>query len=108
MDFHTLGLQKYFHPGDIHAFFPSLEKLLLAEKHILESEIKATVNPESKTTLLRPLELSQRFNSFSGKNCYAPSSYDSQMSPSNLFPLLDISPPTTATTCSLQLLPVRK
>ena len=64
--FHTLGLVIYFHPGDINVFFPSLEELLLAEKPTLESEIKATVDPESKSTLLRPLELSQRFNSFSG------------------------------------------
>ena len=64
--FHTLGLVIYFHQGDINVFFPSLEELLLAEKPTLESEIKATVYPESKPTLLRPLELSQRFNSFSG------------------------------------------
>ena len=93
--FHTLGSLKYLRPGDIDAFFPSPEKLLLAEKCILESEIKVIVDPESKRTPLRPLELSQRFNSFSGKNCYAASSYNSQMSPSNLSPLLDISPPTT-------------
>ena len=96
--FHTLGSLKYLRPGDIDAFFPSPEKLLLAEKRILESEINAIVNQESKRTPLRPLELSQRFNSFSGKNYDAASSYDSQMSPSNLSPLLDISPPTITTT----------
>jgi len=31
-------------------------------------------------------------------NCYAASSYDSQMSPSNLSPLLNILPPTITTT----------
>ena len=51
----------------------------MAEKCIFESQNKAIVDPESKRTLLRPEELSQSFNSFSGKNCYAPSSYDSQM-----------------------------
>ena len=96
--FHTLGLLKYFHPGDIHVFFLSSEKLLLAEKRILESEIKAIVDPKSKRTPLRPLELSQRFDSFSEMNCYAASSYDSQMSPSNFSPLLDILPPTITTT----------
>ena len=93
--FHTLGSLKYLRPGDIDAFFPSPDKLLLAEKHILESEINAIVDLESKRTPLKPLELSQKFNSFSGKNYDAASSYDSQMSPSNLSPLLDISPPTT-------------
>ena len=82
--FHTLESLKYLRPGDIDAFFPSPEKLLLAEKRMLESEIKAIVDPESKRTPLRPLELSQRFHSFSEMNCYAVSSYDSQMSPSNL------------------------
>ena len=96
--FHTLGSLKYLRPGDIDAFFPSPEKLLLAEKRILESEIKAIVDPESKRTPLRPLELSQRFNRFSEMNCYAASSYDSQMTPSNLSPLLDILPPTITTT----------
>ena len=59
--FHTLESLKYLSPGDIDAFFPSPEKPLLAEKRILESEIKAIVDPESKRT---PLELSQRFNRF--------------------------------------------
>ena len=90
--FHTLESLKYLRPGDIDAFFPS------PEKRILESEIKAIVNPESKRIPLRPLELSQRFNRFSKMNCYATSSYDSQMSPSNLSPLLDILPPTITTT----------
>ena len=96
--FHTLESLKYLRPGDIDAFFPSPEKLLLAEKRILESEIKAIVDPKSKRTPLRPLELSQRFDSFSEMNCYAASSYDSQMSPSNFSPLLDILPPTITTT----------
>ena len=96
--FHTLESLKYLCPGDIDAFFPSPEKLLLAEKRILESEIKAIVNPESKRTPLTPLELSQRFNRFSEMNCYAASSYDSQMSSSNLSPLLDILQSTIPTT----------
>ena len=96
--FHTLESLKYLCPGDIDAFFPSSEKLLLAEKRILESEIKATVNPKRKRTPLRPLELSQRFDSFSEMNCYAASSYDSQMSPSNFPPLLEISLPTPCNT----------
>ena len=62
--FHTLESLKNLSPGDIDAFFPSPEKPLLAEKRILESEIKAIVDPESKRTPLRPLELSQRFNRF--------------------------------------------
>ena len=70
----------------------------MAEKRILESEIKAIVDPKRKKTPLRPLELSQRFNSFSEMNCYAASSYDSQVSPSNLSPQLDILPPTITTT----------
>ena len=57
--FLTLSLSKYVRPGDINAFFPSPEKLLLAEKRILESEIKGIVETESRRTLLRPLELSQ-------------------------------------------------
>ena len=93
--FHTLGSLKYLRPGDIDAFFPSPDKLLLAEKHILESKISAIVDLESKRTPLKPLELSQKFNSFSGKNYDAASSYDSKISPSNLSPVLDISPPTT-------------
>ena len=96
--FHTLESLKYLRPGDMDAFFPLPEKLLLAEKRILECEIKVIVDPKSKRTPLRPLELSQRFNSFSEMNCYAASSYDSQMSPSNLSPLLDILPPTITTT----------
>ena len=81
--FHTLESLKYLRPGDIDAFSPaSPEKLLSAEKRILGSKIKAIVDPKSKRTPLRPLELSQRFDSFSEMNCYAASSYDSQMSPS--------------------------
>ena len=96
--FHTLELLKYLRPGDTDAFFPSPEKLLLAEKRILESKIKAIADPKSKRTPLRPLELSQRFDSFSEMNCYAASSYDSQMSPSNFPPLLEISLPTPCNT----------
>ena len=77
--FHTLEPLKYLRPGDMEAFLPSQEKLLLAEKLILESEINAIVDPKSKTTPLRPLELSQSFDSFSEMNCFAASSYDSQM-----------------------------
>ena len=62
--FHTLESLKYLSPGDIAAFFLSQEKPLLAEKRILEREIKAIVDLESKRTPLRPLELSQRFNRF--------------------------------------------
>ena len=51
----TLESLKYLRPGDIDAFFPSPEKLLLAEKRILESEIKAIVDPKSKRPPLRPL-----------------------------------------------------
>ena len=70
----------------------------MAEKRILESEIKAIVDPKSKRTPLRPLELSQRFDSFSEMNCYGASSYDLQMSPSNFSSLLDILPPTPCNT----------
>ena len=96
--FHTLESVKYLRPGDIDAFFLSPEKLLLAEKRILESEIKAIVDPKSKRTPLRPLELSQRFDSFSEMNCYGASSYDLQMSPSNFSSLLDILPPPPCNT----------
>ena len=108
--FHTLESLKYLRSGDMDAFFPSPEKLLLAGKRILESEIKAIVDPKSKRTPLRPREISQRFNSFIEMNCYAASSYDSQMPPSNLSPLLDILLVTQllATPRSLQLLAVRK
>ena len=79
--FRTLGSLKYIRPGDIDAFFPSPEKLLLAEKRILESEIKAIVGTESKRTPLRPVELSQRFNSSSStEDCYGDSSYHLQTS----------------------------
>ena len=65
--FCTLGSLKYLRPGDINdAFFPSPEKLLLAEKRILESEIKAIVDTESKRTPLRPVELSQQFQQYRG------------------------------------------
>ena len=75
--FVTLSSLKHLRPGDIDAFFPSLEKLLLAEKHVLESEIKGMINPESRIISLWPQELSQRFNSYSDtwENYYASSSY---------------------------------
>ena len=95
--FHTLGLLKYLHSVSIDAFFLSTDTTV-GRKCILESKNKAIVHPESKRTLLRPLKLSQRLNNFSGKNCYAPSSHNSQMLSSNLLPLPDISPPTIATT----------
>ena len=50
--FLALSSLKYLRPGDIDAFFPSPEKLLLAEKRILESEIKGIVDPESRRTPL--------------------------------------------------------
>jgi len=77
-----LSSLKYLRPGDINEFFPSLEKLLLADKPILESEIKGIVDQGSRRTPLRPLGLSQRFNrySYTWENYYA-SSY--QMAPSN-------------------------
>ena len=94
--FLTLSSLKYLRPGDIDAFFPSPEKLLLAEKRILESEIKGIVDPESRRTPLRPLELSQRFNSYSDtwENYYASSSY--QMAHSNQSLPPNILPTTTA------------
>ena len=94
--FLTLSSLKYLRPGDIDAFFPSPEKLLLAEKRILESEIKGIVDPESRRTPLRPQELSERFNSYSDtwENCYASSSY--QTAPSNQSLPPNILPTTTA------------
>ena len=88
--FVTLSLLKHLRPGDIDAFFPSPEKLLLAEKHVLESgikgmiekhvlesEIKGMIDPESRIISLWPQELSQRFNSYSDtwENYYGSSSY---------------------------------
>ena len=75
--FVTLSSLKHLRPGDIDAFFPSPEKLLLAEKHVLESEIKGMIDQESRITSLWPQELSQRFNSYSDawENYYASSSY---------------------------------
>ena len=72
--FVTLSSLKHLRPGDIDAFFPSPEKLLLAEKHVLESEIKGMIDPEIIS--LRPQELSQRFNSYSDtwENYYVSSS----------------------------------
>ena len=87
--FLTLSSLKYLRPGDIDAFFPSPKKLLLAEKRILESEIKGIVDLESRRTPLRPLELSQRFNSYSDtwENYYASSS-SYQTAPSHHITLL--------------------
>ena len=102
--FHTLELLQYLRPGDIYAFFPSPEKLLLEEKRIWESDIKAIVDPKSKRTPLRPLELFQRFDSFSEMNCYAASSYDSQIWTFYRQQLQQL----LATSRSLQLLAVRK
>ena len=75
--FVTLSSLKHLRPGDIDAFFPSPEKLLLAEKNVLESEIKGMIDPESRIISLWPQELSQRFNSYSDtwENYYASSSY---------------------------------
>ncbi|KAL9988280.1 hypothetical protein ACROYT_G002711 [Oculina patagonica] len=66
--FSSLESLRYLRPRDIDAFFPSPEKLLLAEKRILESEIKALVDPENRRTPLRPVELCTRFNSAAGLN----------------------------------------
>ena len=63
--FVTPSSLKHLRSGDIDAFFPSPEKLLLAEKHVLESEIKGMIDPESRIISLWPQELSQRFNSYS-------------------------------------------
>lgn len=73
--FVTLSSLKHLRPGDIDAFFPSPEKLLLAEKHVLESEIKGMIDPESRIISLWAQELSQRFNSYSDtwENYYASS-----------------------------------
>ena len=69
--FVTLSSLKHLRPGDIDAFFPSPEKLLLAEKHVLESEIKGMIDQESRILSLWP----QRFNSYSDTwdNYYASS-----------------------------------
>ena len=57
--FVTLSSLKHLRPGDIDAFFPSPEKLFLAEKHVLESEIKGMIDQESIIISLWPQELSQ-------------------------------------------------
>ena len=63
----------------------------------MESEIKGIVDPESRRTRLRPLELSQRFNSYSDtwENYYASSS-SYQTAPSNQSLPPNILPTTTA------------
>ena len=62
----------------------------------MESEIKGIVDPESRRTPLRLLELSQRFNSYSDtwENYYASSSYQRAPSHQSLPP--NILPTTTA------------
>ena len=94
--FLPLSSLKYLRPGDIDAFFPSPEKFLLAEKRILESEIKGIVDPERRRTPLRPLGLSQRFIGYSDawENYYASSSYQTAPSHQSLPP--NILPTTTA------------
>ena len=90
--FVTLSSLKHLRPGDIDAFFPSPEKLLLAEKHVLESEIKGMIDQESRILSLWP----QRFNSYSDtwENYYASSSY--QTAPWNQSLPPNILPTTTA------------
>ena len=65
--FQSLSSLKYLRPGDIDAFFPSPDKLLLAEKRILETEIKTVVDSENGRLPLKPVELSQRFDSSRGR-----------------------------------------
>lgn len=79
--FSTLASLRYLRPRDIDAFFPSPEKLLLAQKSTFESEIKALVDPENKRTPLRPMGLSSRFNSTTAENshCYGTSSGQVQL-----------------------------
>ena len=73
--FKTLSSLKYLQTGDIDAFFPSLERLFLAEKRILECEIKAIVDTENKRLPLKPVELSHRLQSNSGTTTSANSIY---------------------------------
>ena len=95
--FKTLSSVRYLQTGDIDAFFPaSLEKLLLAEKRILECEIKANIDTENKRLPLKPVELSQRFQSNSGTTTSANSIYSAF--PSRL--------PATLRTAMNQLPPV--
>ena len=74
----------------------SPEKLLLAEKHVLESEIKGMIDQESRIISLWPQELSQRFNSYSDtwENYYASSSHQTTLWNQSLPP--NILPTTTA------------
>ena len=51
--FVTPSSLKHLRPGNIDAFFPSPEKLLLAEKHVLKSEIKGMIDPESRIIIYR-------------------------------------------------------
>ena len=62
----------------------------------MESEIKGIVDPESRVLSLRPLELSERFNSYSDtwENYYAYTSYQTVPSNRSLSP--NILPTTTA------------
>ena len=86
-------------PRGHRCILPVTGETAVGRKTHLGKRNKCDCRPgRQENTALRPLELSQRFISFSGKNCYVASSYDSQMSPPNLSPLLDISPPTITTT----------
>ena len=70
----------------------------LAEKRILETEIKAVVDSENGRLLLKPVELSQRFDSSSGtKANFYPSSLSHLPTLSNQFPPANILRATTAT-----------
>ena len=85
--FQSLSSLKYLHPGDIDAFFPSPDKLLLAEKRILETKIKVVVDSENGRLPLKPVELLQRFESSSGtKANFYPSSLSHLPMLSNQFP----------------------
>ena len=96
--FQSLSSLKYLRPGDIDAFFPSPDKLLLAEKRILETEIKAVVDSENGRLPQKLVELSQRFDSSSGtKANFYPSSLSHLPTLSNQFPPANILRTTTAT-----------
>ena len=70
----------------------------LAEKRILETEIKAVIDSENGRLLLKPVELSQRFDSSSGtKANFYPSSLSHLPTLSNQFPLANILRATTVT-----------
>ena len=96
--FKTLSSLKYLQTGDIDAFFPSPEKLLLAEKRILECEIKAIVDTENKRFPLKPVELSQRFKSNSGTSANSIYSAFPSHLPATLPTAMNSLPPVLATT----------